>query len=208
MKQESTPSELPLSVSQPGADGALPQDKLERRRMMIRTISGSATLLAAASPLKALASTTSCSTNKCSLSGMQSANHSLRPGETVHQCGGRSCNWWGKTWSNIPSCKPTNNWPIDHTCHVGTVLLHCSRDISSISCFELMGNSKYSGRDEQHWLCAYLNAKAYEQGFGPAGCEYPYTSTQILNFCHGIGVGSYTSADYLNFCKTYMEQEG
>ena len=172
-------------------------DPVSRRRLLMSGISGGAALLAAASPIKALAGTSTCSTQQCSISGMKSANHSFKPGECADPCGGYSPGWWGQRWDRNKS-RPARTWPIDHKIFVKSLLRHSSVP-DSLSLFELMGNSKYSSYAERHWICAYLNAFA-----PPPGYKFPYTPQEVLDFYHGVG--RYTASEALEVFKTHMEK--
>ena len=173
-------------------------DPVSRRRLLMSGISGGAALLAAASPIKALAGTSTCSTQQCSISGMKSANHSFKPGECAAPCGGYSPGWWGQRWDRNKS-RPARTWPIDHKILVKSLLRH-SNVSNSLSLFELMANrQRYASYAERHWICAYLNSFA-----PPPGYKFPYTPQEVLDFYHGVG--RYTASEALEFFKTHMEK--
>lgn len=194
----------PLSDIRSAGEQSIPRetqtvDEFAKRRQLLKTVSGGAALLAAASPIRALANTSSC-TNPCSISGMQSAHHSVKPGDCARQCGGYSPGWWGQSTDQCNSAGvctkiPKRTWPTDYTKPVNSVLINSSL---SISLFELMYNPMYANSDERHWICAWLNAQT-----PPPGYEFPYTTSEVINFYLGIGPYSYDIA--LKFFKDYME---
>lgn len=184
--------------NQAASKDVLVSDRLARRRLLLSTVTGSAVLLSA-SPIKALAGT--CATQQCSISGMKSANHSFKPGECEELCGGHSPGWWRQHW-NQDANKPANPWPAPPGTKVRRVLPNSQLPME-LSLFELMGDKTYSDTDERHWICAWLNARAYQTGIGPAGYKFPYTAEQVRAFY--LGGGQYTYAEALYFFKTYME---
>lgn len=169
-------------------------DKLARRRLLVSSVGGGVALLAATSPIKALAQTSSC-TKQCSISGMKSANHSFKPGE-CDPCGGYSPGWWGQHWRR-DNTTPARPWPVGPQLSVKSVLTKSSLS-DSISLFELMGNPEYASTEERHWVCAYLNSFA-----PPLGYKFPYTPQEVLNFYNGTG--PYSPMEALQFFKDYME---
>ncbi len=175
---------------------SMTDDKVARRRLLMSGLSGGAALIAAASPIKALAGTSTCSTQQCSISGMKSANHSFKPGECADPCGGYSPGWWGQNWKT-DKVTPRRAWPIDPNIRVKSLLRHSSVS-DTLSLFELMGNSQYSRRKERHWICAYLNAFA-----PPPGFKFPYTPQEVLDFYNGTG--RYPASEALEFFKKHME---
>ena len=184
--------------NQAASKDILVNDRLARRRLLLSTVTGSAVLLSA-SPIKALAGT--CATQQCSISGMKSANHSFKPGECEELCGGYSPGWWRQNW-NQNDQEPSRPWPASPDTKVKQVLPYTHLP-ANLSLFELMGNPKYSKKDERHWICAWLNALAYPAGMGPAGHKFPYTADQVRAFY--LGTGQYSSSDALVFFTTYME---
>ncbi len=180
-------------------------DKIARRRLLLSSVSGGVVLLAAASPIKALAQTSTCTNNQCTISGMKSANHSFKPGECDAPCGGYSPGFWGQvdhTQVDTQGRKkpgeteyektPRRSWPTNHSQAVNTVLV---KSALNISLFELMWNHKYASSDERHWICAWLNAQK-----SPPGYNFPYSKEEVIGFYMG---DRYHEA--LSFFKNYME---
>ncbi|WP_147283052.1 hypothetical protein [Pseudorhodoferax soli] len=177
---------------------------LARRRLLLRGTTASATALAALTPIGALATSqstvytcigTSGKEGLCTLSGVQSAAHSFGPDTERVPAGGKSPGWWGQ--SNKTG-EPKRPWPVDWREKVSTVLTMAPSNLRSLTLFELMSKSTYASTSERHWLCAYLNAKAGEQGaLLPYG--FPYTSSEVLGFYLTGNQNAYS------FFTTYLE---
>ena len=179
-------------------------EALARRRLLLRGTTASATALAALTPIGALATSqatvytcvgVSGKEGLCTLSGVQSAAHSFGPDTVKVPAGGKSPGWWGQ--SNKTG-GPKRAWPVASTDKVSTVLTMAPSNLRSLTLFELMSNPAYANRAERHWLCAYLNAKASEQGtLAPYG--FPYTSTEVIAFYLDGNHNAYS------FFTTYLE---
>jgi hypothetical protein len=133
---------------------------------------------------------------------MQSINASVAPGCETDPCGGWSPGYWGQHWKK-DSSKPARRWPEGYwNKNVKAVLVNSTHDCSL---FELMGDkNKYASTDDCHWICAYLNALAYQGGFGPAGRRFGYTPQEVIDLYLGRNP-NHTSSEALAFFKGYME---
>jgi hypothetical protein len=179
-------------------------EALARRRLLLRGTTAGATALAALTPIGALATSqstiytcvgTSGKEGVCTLSGVQSAAHSFGPDTETVPAGGKSPGWWGQSNKNGTPKRP---WPVDSTQKVSSVLSSASPNLQSLTLFALMSQSSYANTAERHWLCAYLNAKAGEQGaLAPYG--FPYTSSEVLAFYQDGNHNAYS------FFTTYLE---
>lgn len=178
-------------------------EALARRRLLLRGSTASATALAALTPIGALATSQSTvytcvgvsgKESVCTLSGVQSAAHSFGPNTVKVPAGGRSPGWWKQSDGSAPR----RQWPVPWTDKVSSVLTLAPMNLKSLTLFELMKNSKYSNTVERHWLCAYLNAKASEQGLlGLYG--FPYTPSEVIGFYLTNNQSAYS------FFTTYLE---
>lgn len=197
------------------ATRALSADALARRRMLLKGAgAGSVATLAALAPMRAMAGNgvtlAVCSSAKgtgkaviCTISGVQSAAHSFH-GETLPNAWGYSPGWWGQCTTVSGVKVPTRTWPCAYNVTVGSVLIRAVEPIRSITLLTLMTNPTYASAPERHWLCAYLNALAYETNTGWAkgttGFAFPYSSTEVINFYLT------SNADAYNFFTTYLEK--
>jgi len=186
----------------------LSADALARRRMLIKGAGTGATSLAALSPMGAFASSTVvvCSNAQgksvlCTISGTQSAAHSFGP--NITKLSGAGCK--PSTWGAGKNGKPTRTWPSPYTSNcgttkVGSVLIYASPATRNLSLFQLMNTNPSA--PEAHWLCALLNALAYEAGgsvwIGPT-FAFPYSSSQVKTYY----LNNNTQA--LNFFSNYLE---
>lgn len=174
-------------------------DHADRRRRLLKSISGGGSILLATSQVKAWSTVSTC--KQCTISGMQSAYHSCKPGESSLPCGGYSPGYWGQHW-NKDSSTPARPWPVTSSTKLKALLQQYSiytQIPNSVSLFELMGNPTYANTNERHWIGAWLNAQR-----APTGYLFPYTAQQVMGFWKS-GNGNYTSADMLQFFKDYFE---
>lgn len=204
--------ELPQPDTCASSDEAtvMPVNQLARRKMLLKTAGVGVAALAAAAPMKVLAGGGSCGGDDvCSISGMQSAHTSHRPGELVKRCGGWSPGWWKQKKIGSDPAVPRNPWPASalgsptHLLKTNAVLTNSPL---TVTLFKLMRHQDYQNSDEKHWICAWLNALAYVQGINPTGYEFPYTADQVIKFYREEG--DYSASEALNFFKLYMEKHG
>jgi hypothetical protein len=189
-----------------GARG-MSSEALARRRLLLRGTTASATALAALTPIGALATSqstvytcvgTSGKEAVCTLSGVQSAAHSFGPDTDKVQAGGKSPGWWSQSQTVKGETVPRRPWPVPWGDKVESVLTLAPVNLRSLKLFELMSQSAYANTAERHWLCAYLNAKAGEQGaLVPYG--FPYTASEVLGFYLAGNQNAYS------FFTTYLE---
>ncbi|MBB2487302.1 hypothetical protein H5407_18870 [Mitsuaria sp. WAJ17] len=211
-KQRSTPDQQaardPLAATR-----GLSAEALARRRMLLKTAgTGGVATLAALSPMKAMAGgvtlavCSSATTGKaviCTISGVQSAAHSFH-GETYPNAWGYSPGWWGQSTYVNGKLVPARTWPCNYNVTVGSILIRASSSTKNLTLFTLMNNSAYSNTPERHWLCAYLNALAYETNTGwdkgRTGWAFPYSSTDVINFYLNNDQAAYS------FFVSYLEK--
>ncbi len=214
--------QIPTEVESP-RDGAMqPSDTIEtmagaalgRRRALLEGLGKGSAIIAAVTPIKTLAITSSATANgkMCTASGVGSAVHSTAT--SVPTCGGLSPGWY-KTPSHWPSYNATSK---QSSFVVGsktiTELFGAGKspgvlDVdpafntifsggSGKGIFYILKNNANSA--EFHWIAALLNAVFYSGGGWPkAPYVYPYTPAEILNL--------YTNnnAAGLTFIKGYLE---
>ncbi|MGM9515320.1 hypothetical protein ACS5PK_13770 [Roseateles sp. DB2] len=211
-KQHSTPDQQttrdPLAATR-----GLSAEALARRRMLLKSAgTGGVATLAALSPMKAMAGGVTlavCSSAKtgkaviCTISGVQSAAHSFH-GETFPNAWGYSPGWWGQINYVSGKAVPRRTWPCNYNVTVGSILIRASSTTKNLTLFTLMSNSSYADTPERHWLCAYLNALAYETNTGwdkgRTGWAFPYSSTDVINFYLNNDLAAY------NFFVSYLEK--
>lgn len=209
MNNQSSGSENSQRLDPLAPTPTLSADALARRRLLLKGAGGGATALAALTPVGALATSQSTvytcigqagKEGLCTLSGVQSAAHSFGPNIVKVPAGGLSPGWWGQEKYVSGNIVPKRTWPVPYGNLVQTVLTLAPSNLGGLTLFELMRNPSYSNKVERHWLCAYLNAKASEQGLLPAPYQFPYTSTDVVNFYLASDQNAY------QFFTTYMEK--
>lgn len=211
-KQRSTPEQQaardPLAATR-----ELSAEALARRRMLLKSAgTGGVASLAALSPMKAMAggvtlavcsSTTTGKAVICTISGVQSAAHSFH-GETYPNAWGYSPGWWGQCTSSDGTTVPRRTWPCLSNVTVGSILIHASSSTANLTLLTLMSNSAYANTAERHWLCAYLNALAYETNTGwekgRTGWAFPYSSSDVIGYYLNNDQAAY------NFFVSYLEK--
>lgn len=197
---------------------------LERRRALLKGLSGGSALVAAAVPIKSLANSTSVTANgkMCTVSGVGSSTHSFTGQQSV--CGGMSPGYY-KTPSHWPNYSATTNQsvfnvdlPNGNTFQVtetfpdgnGSSPGNSSTDPSFSSIFGSgSGNGLFfimkneAPTDEFHWIAALLNAVFYATtGSWPLPSKvFPYTPKEIISLYQGNN-----RAAALAFLKSYLEQ--
>lgn len=182
-------------------------EAVARRRLLLRGTTAGATVVAALTPFGALGTSQSTvytcigkdgNEGLCTLSGVQSAAHSFGPGTVKVPAVGKSPGWWGQSVTVSKKTMPRREWPVDWQAKVGNVLTLAPHNLKQLTLFKLMSDSAYANTAERHWLCAYLNAKAGEQGmFAPGG--FPYSATDVITFYLT------SNADAYSFFTTYLE---
>ena len=175
--------------------------QVSRRRALLKGVGKGAAVLAAAVPIKSLATTTvTADKHLCSVSGSMSGVRSVTTGMVT--CGGRKFSLY----------KPVGSWPIDgmsqEVVNNGTSnFLRSTTNFGAVFGNGLTGAaytmatmfgagvSDATAIDEAHWIVALLNAKNY-----PA--TFPYTPAEILA---QYAAGGATRLNALTFYKTHME---
>jgi hypothetical protein len=166
--------------------------RLSRRSVLFKGLGKGSAVLAAAVPIKTLASTASVTANGkiCSISGVQSAVHSAAT--NLPTCGGLSPGYYMTLshWPNYPNTTYT----------VGTKTF--SQTSKFIDVFGGgLNQSLWSilqapnNEVEFHWIAALLNAIK-----PPLGYVFPYTAQEVLNL-----YASSQQAAALSFFIGYME---
>lgn len=192
-------SDTQVSGENAGAKGV--QARRLSRRHLLKGIAGGSAALAAARPIESLATPSPIlkvtgTNNVCTVSGMQSAGTSPRPGTSY--CGGK-----GPSYYSNPA-----NWPngagmfvINGLTYRSNYLVKNANDPSKPPTIfgKYTDTTKtYLGLmsltvDETYWLCAIFNALK----FGIT--QYPYTPSEILAMYNSSG-STYSNA--LGFFKT------
>lgn len=168
-----------------------------RRYMLLKGIGRGSAILAAAVPIKTLASIPSVTANGqiCTISGTQSAAHSQAT--QLPTCGGLSPGYYMKIV----------HWPYYSTSNMNPTYTVGSKTFDSTTTFytvfgggmntgmlEIMQTEPHNNA-EFHWIAALLNAiKA------PSGYVFPYTPQEVLNLYNSA---QQTAA--LQFFSGYME---
>ena len=195
-----------IKPTEQGEAIAIQSDPLARRRMLLKGLGKGAAVLAAAVPLKTLATQSSTCTHpgnngapviRCGISGMQSGIGSR---QTYTVCEGYSPGWWGQVLNDSNPRTPKRAWPTDYNekCNVKFPKEGLNKNGVIPTLYQVMDDPSYANTDTRHWICAWLNALSG----GPKG-NFPYTGAEVLAFYNGTG--PYTSAAALTFFKTYME---
>lgn len=164
-----------------------------RRRLLLRGIGKGSALLAAAVPIKTLASTPSVTVNGqiCTASGTQSAAHSQAT--NLPTCGGLSPGYYMmiEHWPNYPN---TTYTVAGKTFNQNTKFNAVFGGGKAVGMLTIM-NTNPVNNDEFHWIAALLNAiKA------PTGYVFPYSAPEVL----ALYAGS-QSAAALAFFTGFME---
>ena len=164
-----------------------------RRRLLLRGIGKGSALLAAAVPIKTLASTPSVTVNGqiCTVSGTQSAAHSKAT--NLPTCGGLSPSYYMMIghWPNFPTTMYT---VAGKTFNQDTNFNAVFGGGQAVGMLTIMITTP-NNSDEFHWIAALLNAiKA------PPGYVFPYSASEVL----ALYAGS-QSAAALAFFKGFME---
>lgn len=174
---------------------------VSRRRALLKGLGKGTAVLAAAVPIRTLATTTvTADKHLCSVSGSMSGVRSITTGMAT--CGGRK----------FSTYKPVPSWPLDgmsqevvnngtanflrSTTNFGAVFGNSLTTAAyTMNTMFAAGVTDATAIDEAHWIVALLNAKNY-----PA--TFPYTATEILA---QYGAGGATRINALAFYKTHME---
>src|SRR5437762_2554474 len=145
---------------------------MSRRRVLLKGIGKGSAILAAAAPIKTLASTPSVTANGqiCTISGVQSGAHS--PATNLPTCAGKKARFYS-TIANWPNGDTT--YPID-AAHSFSKVTKFNALFGGGSTSNLMNILKDSSvPPEAHWIAALLNGiKA------PAGYVFPYSAQEVL----------------------------
>jgi hypothetical protein len=173
------------------SDMARAELALSRRRMLLKGIGKGSALLAAAAPIKTLASTASVTANGqiCSVSGVQSAVHSQST--QLPTCGGKGPAFYATI----------SNWPSgDTTYTVGSKTFSKTTKFNALfgsgSTSNLMNILKQSPLPaEAHWITALLNSIK-----PPSTYVFPYSAQEVFD----LYVGPQQAAA-LAFFRGYME---
>ena len=177
---------------------------LARRRMLLKGLGRGGALLAAAVPLKTLASESICTPEgaggapvvRCGISGMTSGPGSR---ETYTTCSGYSPGWWGQEHDGKPK-----HWPTGDFCRYDLPYEQVFRreklrlDGKPPTLFQVMSRSEFANTKTRHWICAWLNA--ISGGYS----QFPYTGQQVLDMYYDVA-GTFGSDVAYKFFTTYME---
>jgi hypothetical protein len=185
---------------------ALVADRLARRRVLLKGLGKGSALVAAATPIKTLAFTSSVTPGGllCSISGTQSGVHSQ--GTHLPTCGGLSPGYY-KTPEHWPGYNAgtgiatntvglvtfTQNTPCNTV--FGGTGAHAA---PSNTLIDIMIN--HPSTDEFHWIAALLNAIV-----GTIGTSvFPYSRSEVIAFYNEPSLAKYNAA--LQFFKDWMEK--
>lgn len=165
----------------------------ERRRMLLKSLGKGSAVLAAAVPIKSLATTVlTADLHLCTVSGAMSGVRSVTAG--LPSCGGKSVTYY----------TAVGTWPIDvnsqEFINNGT-----SAFLRSAATFQglfgaggstaTMATLFTTVTDETHWVVALLNAQIN-------GVNFPYTPAQVVQLYND----PLQQANAIAFFKTHMEQ--
>lgn len=187
-----TPTPQPIA-----SDGSAAPAQVSRRRALLKGLGKGTAVLAAAVPIRTLATTTvTADKHLCSVSGSMSGVRSITTGMAT--CGGRK----------FSSYKPVPSWPTNGSGQ--EVVNNGTTDIlrttgtfagvfgggSTTTLATLFGAAvtDATATDEAHWIVALLNAKT--------AAIFPYTALEILA---QYNAGGATRTNALAFYKTHME---
>ena len=193
----------PIERPVPESTTPLTSAALARRHMLLKSLGkGTAALAVASVPMRTLANTPTLvmmDGTRCSISGMQSGNHS-RMGPTS-TCVGKSPGYW-HTYSHwIPAQRA--NWNVTF----GTLFGDLGSPVQGFTLYDIVcsvGNQggtppppgvppgpdhpvfspgaegkKFNNRPEWHWCSAWMNAVASNIA-GTGVIDYPYTPAQVI----------------------------
>jgi len=178
----------------PGGSGAEAERVASRRYILLKGIGRGSAILAAAAPIKTLASTPSLTANGliCTLSGTQSA--AISQATRLPTCGGLSPGYYTKI-SHWPSYPTTTYTVGGKTFTQITTFFALFGGGMNVGLLKIMQTRPHNN-DEFHWIAALLNAiKA------PPGYVFPYSALEVLSLYRDIG----KRADALMFFKGFME---
>ena len=203
---------MPPSHEQPVSDHPTPLSgaALARRQALLKGLGkGSAALAVASVPMRTLANTPTLFTldgTRCSISGMQSGNHSRIT--TRATCLGKSPGYWHKYSHWIPSQRA--RWNVTF----GSLFGDVTSPVAGFTLYDIVcsigqvdgGGGKKGGsgggagqppgpdnpvyspnpagiqfnnRPEWHWCCAWMNAMANNID-GTGVVDFPYTPSQVI----------------------------
>ena len=173
--------------------------QVSRRRALLKGLGKGSAVLAAAVPIRTLATTTvTADKHLCSVSGAMSGVRSVTTGMAT--CGGRKFSSYqpaGSWPTNGSSQEVVNNGTSDILRSTGTFagVFGVGAPATLLSDLFAAGLTDATASDEAHWIVALLNAKNY-----PA--TFPYTALEILA---QYNAGGATRSNAIAFYKTHME---
>lgn len=169
-----------------------------RRYMLLKGATRGAAIVAAATPIKTLASIPSVTSQGllCTISGIQSGVISAKTSLPI--CGGKSPGYYKKleNWPNYPttSYAPTGCPSFNQNTTFNS-LFGASTSVGTGGLWHIMKTPPHNN-PEFHWIVALLNAIAAT----PGGNVFPYDPREVLDL-----YASSQSADALEFFKKFME---
>lgn len=173
---------------------ALSPAAIARRHALLKGLSRGSVVLAVATPIRTLAASTSLikrldtengkdGYRGCSISGMHSLapEKSIKPGTTY--CSGKSPGYWGNhltSWPTLPKLVPPVPPAVMFTrCELTTKLgIVFPTSPNKNETLQRVSEPAHNFGDDFHWLSAWLNALASEQGMAGVS-NFPYTAEQI-----------------------------
>jgi hypothetical protein len=166
--------------------------RLSRRSVLFKGLGKGSAVLAAAVPIKTLASTVSVTANGkiCSISGVQSAVHSAT--KNLPTCGGLSPGYYMTLshWPNYPNTTYTVGSKTFNQNSTFSAVFGGGLNQGLLSIMQAPNNEV-----EFHWIAALLNAIK-----PPFGYVFPYTPQEVLDL-----YASGQQAAALSFFAGYME---
>ena len=181
------PADIPLA----------PTTSASRRYMLLKGIGRGSAILAAAVPIKTLASIPSVTANGqiCTISGTQSAAHSQAT--QLPTCGGQSPGYYMSIahWPNYSNTNTNPKYAVGNkTFNSSTTFYAVFGGGMNTGMLTIMQTAPHNNA-EFHWIAALLNAiKA------PPGYVFPYSAQEVLNLYNSA---QQTAA--LQFFEGYME---
>ena len=193
-------TDRPNPLPQPTApDVSAAPAQVSRRRALLKGLGKGTAVLAAAVPIRTLATTTvTADKHLCSISGAMSGVRSVTTGMAT--CGGRKFSSYQPVGSwplNGSSQEVVNNGAVDILRNTGTfvAVFGGAAPATLLTTLFAAGLTDVTASDDAHWIVALLNAKNY-----PA--TFPYTPAEILA---QYAAGGLTRSNALAFYKTHME---
>ena len=189
------PTPLPQPIT---SDVSAAAALVSRRRALLKGLGKGTAVLAAAVPIRTLATTTvTADKHLCSVSGAMSGVRSITTGMAT--CGGRKFSLYQPVGSwplNGMSQEVVNNGTSDILRSTGTFagVFGGGAPTTALTTLFAAGLTDATASDEAHWIVALLNAKT--------AASFPYTALEIVA---QYTAGGATRTNALAFYKTHME---